>query len=147
MRRFSILGYLYFYSASNPFAFSQVSYLASYFRSVTGSSFAVMATVQRCGIYKLLILSFSIKKKGSLLRKSFFLTPAAIQSPSEPLCPINKFPRVKNGEMISQMAAAVINVQMMMEPMLRAPAKIAETRLKLKIPKRPQFTAPSKTNI
>ena len=37
--------YLYFYSASNPFAFSQVLYLASYFRSVTGSSFAVMATV------------------------------------------------------------------------------------------------------
>ena len=28
-----------------PFAFSQVLYLASYFRSVTGSSFAVMATV------------------------------------------------------------------------------------------------------
>ena len=56
-------------------------------------------------------------------------------------------PFVIIGEMISQIAASAISVYTITEPTPRGSAKIAETRLKLKIPYMPQFNAPSKTRI
>lgn len=55
-------------------------------------------------------------------------------------------PIVRNGEMMSQSAAAKIMQQTMIDPTARVPPKIAPTKFQSKIPTKPQLTAPRSTS-
>ena len=62
----------------------------------------------------------------------------------------NKSPedyQIHIGDKISQSAESAITVYTIIEPAVLAPENTEDTRLKLKIPNKPQFTAPTITKI
>lgn len=95
---------------------------------------------------------FDANRVGKKKKRAVSRTPclsfvyASLVSTFLSFCNFNA-PFVIIGDMMSQIAATAMSTYTMIDPTLLGPMKIAETRLKLKMPNNPQFTAPKSTRI